>query len=73
MLFERNDFLGTAPHGYKGSTFVTTIDRQYYEQRAREEREREKTAATRSAALAHAELAEEYERLLRDFGKQPQA
>lgn len=46
---------------------MTATDKQYYARRAREERERERTATTETARKAHAELAEEYERKLRDF------
>ncbi len=45
---------------------MTTIDKQYYYERARQEREREAAATTDTAARAHAEMAEEYERLLRE-------
>jgi hypothetical protein len=46
---------------------MTAIDKDYYARRAREEREREKAAVTPSSQKAHAELAEEYERMLRDL------
>jgi len=45
---------------------VTTIDKEYYRERARQEREREASATTDTAAIAHAEMAEEYERKLRE-------
>lgn len=44
---------------------MTAIDKDYYVRRAREERMLQKAAATPAVAQAHAELAEEYERLLR--------
>ena len=50
---------------------MTTIDRDYYARRVREERVREKAATTPSSAKAHAELAEEYERMLRDPANTP--
>ena len=52
---------------------MTAIDNEYYARRAREEREREKSAKTPSSAKAHAELAAEYERLLREAGGAPQS
>lgn len=45
---------------------MTTTDKEYYRARARQEREREATATTDTAARAHAEMAEEYERQLRE-------
>jgi hypothetical protein len=45
---------------------VTTIDMDYYRERMREERAREASATTETAAKAHAEMAEEYERVLRE-------
>ncbi len=45
---------------------MTTIEKEYYRERARQEREREATATTETAARAHAEMAAEYERLLRE-------
>ena len=44
---------------------MTAIDKEYYARRAREEREREKVATDRATAQVHAEMAEEYERMLR--------
>jgi hypothetical protein len=46
---------------------VTAIDKEYYQKRALQEREREKNAPDRAAAQVHAEMAEEYERLLRSI------
>jgi hypothetical protein len=43
---------------------MTAIDKDYYARRASEERQREQAATTPSSAKAHAELAEEYERML---------
>lgn len=43
---------------------MTAIDKEYYQKRALQEREREKNAPDRAAAQVHAEMAEEYERLL---------
>jgi hypothetical protein len=50
---------------------VTAIDREYYARRAREEREREKAASDRATAQVHAEMAEEYERLLKSAEGDP--
>jgi hypothetical protein len=46
---------------------VTAIDKEYYQKRALQEREREKNTPDRAAAQVHAEMAEEYERLLRSI------
>jgi hypothetical protein len=46
---------------------VTAIDKEYYQKRALQEREREKNAPDRAAAQVHAEMAEEYERMLRNL------
>jgi hypothetical protein len=50
---------------------MTAIDKDYYARRAREERVREKAATTPSSQKAHAELAEEYEKMLRDLEDEP--
>jgi hypothetical protein len=50
---------------------MTAIDKDYYARRVREERAREKAASTPSSAKAHAELAEEYEKMLRDLQDEP--
>jgi hypothetical protein len=50
---------------------MTAIDKEYYARRACEERAREKAAKTPSSAKAHGELAEEYEKLLRDLKDEP--
>ncbi len=52
---------------------MTMIDKAYFARRAREEREREQTATTPSAAKAHAELAAEYEKRLREVSDAPTA
>jgi hypothetical protein len=49
---------------------MTAIDKDYYARRAREERQREQAATTPSSAKAHAELAEEYERMLESLDEQ---
>jgi hypothetical protein len=50
---------------------MTAIDKDYYARRVREERARAKAASTPSSAKAHAELAEEYEKMLRDLQDEP--
>jgi hypothetical protein len=52
---------------------MTAIDKAYYVRRAREERNREKAAATPSSAKAHAGLAEEYEKMLRNLENEQSA
>lgn len=44
---------------------MTAIDKEYYARRAREERALAQTATTRSVAVVHAELAAQYEHMLR--------
>ncbi|UVO55261.1 hypothetical protein [Sphingomonas sp. SUN039] len=50
---------------------MTAIDKDYYVRRAQEERAREKAATTPSSQKAHAELAREYEKMLRDLKDEP--
>lgn len=44
---------------------MTAIDKEYYTRRARKERGLAQNATTPSAAAAHAEMASQYEQILR--------
>jgi hypothetical protein len=52
-------------------TPMTAIDEEYYERRAREERAAEKAAQTRDIAQVHAELAQQYEAMLKKVRDKP--
>ncbi len=52
---------------------MTAIDKAYFARRAREEREREHAATDRATALVHAELAEQYERMLESVEREAHA
>lgn len=52
---------------------MATGDEDYYKRRIREERAAEQAAATTEIALVHAELAAEYEALLKKLRETPKA